>query len=35
LLGARVIEDIGAKMEESTWELLRREIKAIELKQTM
>jgi sugar/nucleoside kinase (ribokinase family) len=26
----RVIEDIGAKMQESTWELLRREITAIE-----
>jgi len=35
LLAARVIEDIGAKMGESTWELLRREIKAIELKQTV
>jgi sugar/nucleoside kinase (ribokinase family) len=32
LLAGRVIEHIGAKMEESTWELLRREIKAIESK---
>ncbi len=30
LLAAKVIEDIGAKMSESTWEMLRREIKAIE-----
>jgi sugar/nucleoside kinase (ribokinase family) len=30
LLAGRVIEDIGAKMGESTWEMLRREIKAIE-----
>ncbi len=30
LLAAKVIEDIGAKMGESTWEMLRREIKSIE-----
>ena len=35
LLAARVIEIIGAKMGESSWEFLRSEIKAIELKQTV
>jgi len=35
LIAARVIENIGAKMAESTWELLRREIRTIELKQTV
>ncbi len=35
ILAARVIEFIGAKMEESTWETLRREIHAIELKQSV
>lgn len=35
IVAARVIEGIGAKMEESTWEVLRREVNAIELKQAM
>ena len=30
ILSGRVIEIIGAKMDESTWEVLRREIKALE-----
>jgi sugar/nucleoside kinase (ribokinase family) len=30
ILAGHVIEEIGAKMEESTWEMLRREIKTIE-----
>ncbi|MCB8994753.1 MAG: adenosine kinase [Bacteroidales bacterium] len=33
ILAARVIEDIGAKMSESTWEMLRRDIKSVEEKQ--
>ncbi len=35
LLAARVIEGIGAKMEEPAWDILRQEIEAIELKQAM
>lgn len=31
ILSGRVIEMIGAKMDESTWEILRREIKALEV----
>jgi sugar/nucleoside kinase (ribokinase family) len=30
ILAGRIIEIIGAKMDESTWEILRREIKALE-----
>jgi sugar/nucleoside kinase (ribokinase family) len=35
ILASRVIENIGAKMEESSWEMLRREISVLESKQTM
>jgi hypothetical protein len=30
ILSGRVIEGIGAKMDESTWVILRREVKALE-----
>jgi sugar/nucleoside kinase (ribokinase family) len=30
ILAGKIIETIGAKMDESTWELLRREIKNLE-----
>ncbi len=31
ILASRVIEDFGAKMNESTWEMLRREIQSLEI----
>jgi hypothetical protein len=30
ILSGRVIELIGAKMDEANWEILRREVKALE-----